>query len=393
MSTLPSQFPASDAAKTRVAAMLREQILAGTLRFGEALPSERTLSEQLGVGRTVVRQALAELDDEGLLERKGTRVRTVVFDRGDDHPTWLKKSVAILTPRRLTGGPAPTRTRWLQYTTLRTIDHLRDRDIHAITLSLGAIDDRDLQKLARSKPLGILIPELGIDQRALLQLADLFREAGVPVVCYGGSPALANFDRVTSDHEGGTSQLVKALLAKGCRSILRFWPRPWETYWFEARSRSYTRLLEQASLKVHPIIEFPYTPAPLEDRAKFDYAVRQVAGFLIGPLRQYRPNALLLSTDRDVPYAAAALRLHGIEPGRDIFLAGYDNYWPHCEEQALELTAPDFTVDKCNDKAGAEMVRLLFDRINQLLPPEPQTRIVDQELIRAAPPAMFATGS
>jgi DNA-binding LacI/PurR family transcriptional regulator len=333
------------------------------------------------------------LDQEGLLERQGPRLRTVIFEEGQGRPTWLKRSVAILIPRRLASAPAAPGNRWLQYTTLRTIDHLRDRDIHAITLSLGAIEGEELERLARSSPLGVLIPEVGHDDTDILGMADLFRRSGVPVVCYGGSPALADFDRVMSDHEGGSRALIDAVLSRGCRSVLRFWPRPWNRYWLDARSRSYNEAMEQAGLDVPPVVEFPWTGAPISDRARFDYVVRQVAGFLVEPLRLYRPDALLLATDRDVAYAAAALRLHGLEPGRDVLLAGYDNYAQDCEETVFEPTLPAFTVDKRNDAAGSEMVRLLWERINQLLPPGRQTWLVKQELMTGSPAAAFAPGA
>lgn len=42
-------------------------ILRGILRPGERLPSERELSERLGVSRPSLREALAELQDAGLL--------------------------------------------------------------------------------------------------------------------------------------------------------------------------------------------------------------------------------------------------------------------------------------------------------------------------------------
>lgn len=345
------------------------------------------------MGRTVVRQALAELDGEGLLSRKGPRLRTVTFDRGDESPAWLKRSVAILSPGRLAGGAAASGSRWLQYTTLGTINHLRDRDIHALTLSLGAIDAAELERLARSRPLGMLIPEIGKDDQEIISLASVFQAAGVPVVCYGGSPALAGFDRVISDHARGSLDLARAVVARGCKSVVRFWPQPWSSYWLDARSASYTKALDEAGLEVKPIVEFPRTAAPTEARDNFEYSVKQVAGFLLEPLRTLKPDALLVATDRDLAYASAALRLYGIEPGRDILLAGYDNYWHHCEEQEFESAMPAFTVDKCNQQAGSKMVQLLFDRINGQLPTEPQTRVVPQELITLSRAAAFAEGA
>lgn len=52
----------------QIAELLREQIAAGELPGGARLPSERELSEQLGVSRMTVRQALNYLQSDGLIE-------------------------------------------------------------------------------------------------------------------------------------------------------------------------------------------------------------------------------------------------------------------------------------------------------------------------------------
>src|ERR1041385_3303152 len=57
---------------------LRQAITGGTFRPGSQLPTEAELCEMLGVSRTVVREALRVLEDEGLVARRhgvGTFVR------------------------------------------------------------------------------------------------------------------------------------------------------------------------------------------------------------------------------------------------------------------------------------------------------------------------------
>jgi|UPI0002D7F4E2 GntR family transcriptional regulator len=50
--------------------LLRENIKQGVWRPGDQLPGEHALCEQYGVSRTVVRQALSELEAEGLIVRR-----------------------------------------------------------------------------------------------------------------------------------------------------------------------------------------------------------------------------------------------------------------------------------------------------------------------------------
>lgn len=63
----------------QVADRLRQRIESGDLQPGQALPSEPDLMHEFGVGRNTLRQAVAALRHEGLIEtgrsRGGNRVR------------------------------------------------------------------------------------------------------------------------------------------------------------------------------------------------------------------------------------------------------------------------------------------------------------------------------
>lgn len=82
MSTPERREPAFVAAQSRTLAeaaaeRLRERIMAGELAPGERLPSERELVEELGVSRTVLREALSSLEALGMIEARTTRGRYV----------------------------------------------------------------------------------------------------------------------------------------------------------------------------------------------------------------------------------------------------------------------------------------------------------------------------
>ena len=69
----------------QIAASLREAIVGGSLRAGDALPSERELATQYEVNRSSVREALRRLEAWGLVEiRQGgaTRVRDFLVSAG-----------------------------------------------------------------------------------------------------------------------------------------------------------------------------------------------------------------------------------------------------------------------------------------------------------------------
>jgi GntR family transcriptional repressor for pyruvate dehydrogenase complex len=66
--------------KNRVYELLLDLIISGKLKVGEMLPSERILAEELGVSRTVLREAIKSLETRGVLtvtHGKGIRVNPV----------------------------------------------------------------------------------------------------------------------------------------------------------------------------------------------------------------------------------------------------------------------------------------------------------------------------
>jgi GntR family transcriptional repressor for pyruvate dehydrogenase complex len=67
---MPFQKITPEKLSTSVVRQIELLILRGILRPGERLPSERELSERLGVSRPSLREAVAELQDRGLLVSK-----------------------------------------------------------------------------------------------------------------------------------------------------------------------------------------------------------------------------------------------------------------------------------------------------------------------------------
>jgi DNA-binding FadR family transcriptional regulator len=68
----------------KVAAALMERILDRTLRDGDRLPSETELARQFGVNRSTVREAVRELESNGLVaRRKGSKLLVVTRPEAD----------------------------------------------------------------------------------------------------------------------------------------------------------------------------------------------------------------------------------------------------------------------------------------------------------------------
>lgn len=68
--SLFSQISRAKSLPETIAADIQQEITAGNLKPGDRLPTESELSETFGVSRTVVREAIAQLRHEGLVETR-----------------------------------------------------------------------------------------------------------------------------------------------------------------------------------------------------------------------------------------------------------------------------------------------------------------------------------
>ena len=70
MSEAAATSPKATTLVSQISERLRNDILSGTFQPGDRLPSEAALSREHSVSRTVVREAIADLRSEGLVETK-----------------------------------------------------------------------------------------------------------------------------------------------------------------------------------------------------------------------------------------------------------------------------------------------------------------------------------
>ncbi|TCK20675.1 FadR/GntR family transcriptional regulator [Pseudonocardia endophytica] len=126
----------------RVRAMLADGLRSGTLSAGSRLPTERSLVDQLGIGRTAVRGALAALEREGTIVRhvgRGTFVADTLAaaTTGEDAP---QTSPAEIMQTRLLLEPEIAALAATQ-ATQADVDHLH----HCLSRSEHAIDYADFE--------------------------------------------------------------------------------------------------------------------------------------------------------------------------------------------------------------------------------------------------------
>jgi DNA-binding LacI/PurR family transcriptional regulator len=373
-------LPTQRAPQARVIHSLKQWMSDGALSAGSLLPSERVLSEQLQVNRGTVRRALQVLQEEGLLRTQNGRTR-IVTQQNERRAGALRNSVALIAPLFSSHPTEAHRNGRIEFISRGAMEAIRQIGKHAMALNPDCLTKNEVQELASELPFGVVITDIAVNPARGIELASWFRAAGVPVSIYGDSPANDPFDRVTSDQEDGSYQLTKYLIERDCRRILNFWSAPADRYWNLQRRAGYERAMNEAGLAPLPTAQMPPFPQPDGDAAAFERSTRATAGYLIEHLVGEEPvDGLLLSTDSDYFGVAAACRLCGKEPQRDVLIVGYDNYWFDDDKRRFEATAPLATIDKRNEVMGGELLRLLADRVKGTLPAGPQRRVVRPQI-------------
>lgn len=371
----------------RVARRMRALIESGVLAAGDRAPSERALAVSLGVDRGTVRRGLGLLEAEGVLKVRGKSGRTVT-DAGRSRSRVLARTIAVAGSAAGVTIPGHREPGWAEAVVLGAQEAAHAARRNVLALDPDAMEGAELSHLLTEGVAGVVLADVFGRRRHWLTVVERIRASGVPFVLYGDDPTFADCDRVVSDHAEGAEALTRLLLEQGRRRSLLILPAEGaDTYWAAMRRAGYERACAAAGVPALPtLVTPPYTLAFAgDDPGRFAASTRFYAGCLLEALREpAAPDALLAPSDGVCPMLAAACRLHGREPGRDIAIVGYDNYWHDCIERRLEPFAPAATVDKRNAACGRALVDLLLERMSGRLPDAPQRRGVAPELIVTA---------
>lgn len=366
----------------RLIGTLRQRIDKGVYHRGAPLPSGRQLAHEFQADRATVQRALAALRQQGVVRQVSPRVN-VVSEQAAPSPSrrLVGQTVALIAIAGRRMLAAHRQPGWVEYIGLGALPAIEEAGMHALSFHPATLRDEGITPLIEARPYGVVFSDLLTETGEEQMLAQL-DDAGIPYVVYGDNPGLAGCDRVSSDHEHGCYLLTRELIARGRRRILCFWQDGLAAPWLALRYRGYQRAMREAGLEPLPIADHPAIADGARDRTSFDRASKTIAGHLVEHLLGDTPaDALLLTSDGNVPYAAAACRLLRKEPNRDVLLAGYDHYWADVPERQYEATPPTITIDKQNMQMGEELVALLKQRVAGELPEEPQLRLVSPRLI------------
>ena len=369
--------------KARAVQTIWSWIRDGVLRPGDIVPTEHSLAADLGVSRGTIRSALQELTERGLLSAdRGCRRAVARPERAVSET--MRRAVVLLS------GLEHIHIDWHQ-----NLGHLaaiegsaiaaiHKEGFHCLTIHPQRLGDECLASLCDDRPAGVLIPDPFAFSPKALEAAERFREQGIPVVFNADGGAFASFDRVVSDQGKGAEELVAALAKRGCKRLLRVWSNSPDLYWVRARDEGFKKAVAAVNLALLPPLRVKGVVNNNDcDRDLFESQTRLFAGFLIEAFaaKKDRPDAILATSDAEIPLVAAALRLLGVTPGIDVLLAGFDNMWTRLPEQKFEPTAPAFTIDKKNSAIGEAMAKLVCAGARGEKPDTPQRVLIAPELV------------
>jgi len=153
----------------RLSIEIERLIVDGTLPAGEKLPTERNLAESLGVSRVSVRQALHELENRGMIDRRPGRGTTVLSPLDAANNAGAAIAMAMSSDAR----------------DIRNIMELRsiiEPPIAALTATHAT--DRDIEQLRQ------LVDAMSVDMSAA-KYAELDRSFHQTIAQYTHNPLLA----------------------------------------------------------------------------------------------------------------------------------------------------------------------------------------------------------
>lgn len=391
--TQPTVAPAKKSYVSRVATIgrilsdLRQRVGDGTWEPGTLIPSRRMLAEEFGVDLSTIRRATLPLIEEGILrvDRRGTFVPVGTGGIVEKSPMAVLMAHTVAVLSRFGTMPMQTISAngWGVTLNNAILQAVHDAGLHAIVLHPDRLQNDGMAQLVANSPYGIICGDLGQDLQHRYELLAAARDAHVPVVVYGDGSELASYDRVVSDHVEGAYQLTRWIIGTGRKRLLNVWPAPSQGYWFGMREAGTRRAIAEAGLEFLEPITVPNNV----EREGFAANVRAYAGYLAEYLvgRHDPCDALMVSTDGDVYAIAAACRMLGKEPGVDVVITGYDNYWADVGDKDRERSIPVATVDKQNAKIGAALAQLLFERIRDGGDTAPRVVSIVPELVIIAP--------
>lgn len=328
---------------TRLSTALKQRIEAGEWGYGAMLPSEHELCEVYNVSRGTVRQAMAELEAEGLVRRERGR------------GTFLAHS-GIQTIPKLNH----------QSTISFIVPYVRDSFIPSILLGLESIarhngcsvvfnhveNDLSQQDEALRKALSQGLDSIVLYPVSSQEAGPVLRDLAArrfPLVIVDRTIHGLQSDAVTSDNFGGGVIATQHLLSLGHRHVAFLsWIEPATS--MEYRRLGYRQALQEAGLPNDPALEWEVVGYPDIDQTALEQRLLQTG----------RPTAIFAANDQLAMAVLRAARAARLSIPDDLALVGFDNL-----DISAQLDIPLTTIAQPAFEIGRVAGELVLMRLSQ----------------------------
>lgn len=326
---------------------LRLQIETGKYARSDLLPTEFSIAEEYQVSRQTVRQALAILARDGLIEKRQGSGSHICRQEaaGTSAPT---RSIAVLTTyisdyifpsilREVENVLSRNRCAPLLFATQNQVSN--ERKVLQTLLGLSKLDGMLVEGTKTRLP----NPNLDLYQKLIQQ--------GIPLVFMNGNyPELSNTVSVLDDNYGGSQQLVHYLYHKGHRKIAGIFKS--DDIQGHGRYAGYTDALRDLSL-------------PMEDQQICWYSTEDKERLLSGePLPEEMIRildgctAVVCYNDEIASRLVSTLIKRGIRVPEDVAVVSFDNS-QYSELSPVRITSLSHGTYNVGRMAAEALIQLL----------------------------------
>lgn len=334
----------------RIAEALATAIEAGEYPAGGRLPSEASLVREFGVSRGTLRQALATLRADGLIEAvptRGTFVRAAT-------------PAALRERRRTIGVVVPGVARPYVPDLLVAIeDELHARGYSMVVGSSGSTRQQQAGRIRRILDDGVAgLIAYPIDYEPDPDLYESLVTRHFPVVLVDRHLVGHDLDAVVADNVGGAHAVVSHLLAEGYRRIAFVSTDNVTTTSVAERLQGYEHALVTGGLAIDRGLVFTDIPVVASWGTDYRETSRMNAARIAGFLSRTEPDAVFALHDHLALEVVVAARSLGQAVPEDLGVAGFDD-----DPLLGELAVPLTTVAQPRDRIGRTAAGLVVDQI------------------------------
>lgn len=347
----------------RIYLELREALANGTYGAGAKLPSESELVESFGASRPTVRRALAQLEAEGLVQRRMGSGTTVIEQQSHQKPLVL----GLLIPE--------LGTTEIFEPICQGISQARIGGQHDLlwgpSFHKGASKEVQAENLCRyyieRKVAGVFfapIEHFAGGEEVNLSITRALDEAQIPIVLMDRDialyPARSKYDVVGIDNHRAGYVLADYLLQSGSRRV-GFLARPFSAHTVDARVGGYYEALHaRLGAEAQPLVKWG-DPSDVEVVREF--------------IDKAKPDAIICANDYTAAQLMISLNSIGIQVPSGIRIAGIDDV-----KYARLLQTPLTTIRQPCLEIGSTALLAMLDRIAHPASPSREF-IVDFELV------------